>query len=320
MPRRDPNVIEMNQITKSYGLIKALRGIDLTARQGEILGLLGPNGAGKTTIMKILTCFTPPSSGAFKVGGLDGITNPLSVRSLTGYMPEHNPLYLEMAVSGFLGFIARAKSLTGSSHRDNVKRVIAQCGLEKVKHRIIKHLSKGYRQRVGLAQAMIGNPLVLILDEPTIGLDPGQVVEMRRLIKEMGERKTVILSSHILSEVSQICDRVVIIHQGKILAQDPPKTLIKQLAQSLEVGLEIRGEPQLVMKTLQKVRGVRSVVKGEGNNRFKAEVDRDEEVRSNIARALLEGGCDLLEMRVEEMELEEIFLHIVAHEEGKRQS
>lgn len=320
MPRQDSIVIEMNNITKSYGRIKALRGVNLTAKEGEILGLLGPNGAGKTTIMKILTCFTPPTSGTFKVGGLDGRRDSLAVRSLTGYMPEHNPLYLDMAVSGFLGFIGGAKSLTGSSRKDHIERVMAQCGLEKVKGRIIKHLSKGYRQRVGLAQAIIGDPLVLILDEPTIGLDPGQVVEMRRLIKEMGERKTVILSSHILSEVSQICDRVVIMNQGKILAQDPPKTLIQQLARSIEVGLEIRGEPQLVMTTLQKVRGVRSVVKGEGNNRFNAEVDRDEEVRSHIAKALLKEGFDLLEMRVKEMDLEDIFLHVVGHKERKRQS
>lgn len=320
MPKQDAVVIEMNQITKSYGLIKALRGVNLTAREGEILGLLGPNGAGKTTIMKILTCFTPPTSGTFKVGGLDGRKGPLAVRSLIGYMPEHNPLYLDMTVKGFLGFIGRAKSLSRSSHRDHIERVLARCDLEKVKGRIIKHLSKGYRQRVGLAQAIIGDPLVFILDEPTIGLDPGQVVEMRKLINEMGERKTVILSSHILSEVSQICDRVIIIDEGQILAQDPPKALIQQLAWSLKVGLEIRGEPQRVMKALQRVRGVRSIVKGDGDNRFNAEVDRDEEVRSHIAKALFKEGFDLLEMRVEEIGLEDIFLHIVGHRERKHPS
>ncbi len=318
MFKANSSIIEMKNISKTYGMIQALKAVNLDVYKGEILGLLGPNGAGKTTIMKILTCFTPPSLGTFSVGNLNGIENPLEVRSMIGYMPEHNPIYLEMTVRGFLTFVGRSKSLTGSTLREHIGKTLKQCSLERVKGRIIKHLSKGYRQRVGLAQAIIGDPPILILDEPTIGLDPGQVVELRERIKEMGGKRTVILSSHILSEVSQICDRVVIVSQGQIIAKDSPKTLIQQLAQSIELELEVKGQSHMVIKALEDVRGVRSVSKGDSARRYRVKTDREEEIRALVVRSLLSKNLDLLEMRVKEMDLEDIFLHVVAHEKGKQ--
>ena len=320
MPRNGSNIIEIENISKSYGAIQALRDISLTVHEGEVLGLLGPNGAGKTTMMKIVTCFTPPSSGSFRVGGLDGLKEPLGVQSLIGYMPEHNPLYLEMTVRGFLSYVGRAKSLKREALRNSIQNSIHQCGLETVKDRIIKHLSKGYRQRVGFAQAIMGDPQVLILDEPTIGLDPGQVVEMRERIKAMGGKRTVIFSSHILSEVPQICDRVVIISQGRLLAKDPPKTLIEQLARNIDLELEIKGSPDKVIEVMRKVPGVISAHQADRPGRYKANVEHQGDVRARIARTVVENGLDLLEMRVREMDLEQIFLRIVAREKGKHGS
>jgi ABC-2 type transport system ATP-binding protein len=317
MPRNGPKIIEIENICKSYGAIHALRNITLTVREGEVLGLLGPNGAGKTTMMKIVACFTPPSSGNFRVGGMDGSNEPLGVQSLIGYMPEHNPLYLEMTVRGFLTYVGRAKSLKRETLRSSIQNSIHQCGLETVKDRIIKHLSKGYRQRVGLAQAIMGDPQVLILDEPTIGLDPGQVVEMRERIKAMGGKRTVIFSSHILSEVSQICDRVAIISQGRLLAEDPPNTLIEQLARSIDLELEIKGSPEKVIEVIRKIPGVRTAHQVGRQGRYKANVEHQWDVRARIARSVVENGLDLLEMHVREMDLEQIFLRIVAHENGK---
>ena len=313
-------MIEMSNINKSYGRIQALNDVSFQVHEGEVLGLLGPNGAGKTTIMKILTCYTPPSSGSFKIGGIDGFDQPQKARSLIGYMPENNPLYLEMTVQGFLKFIGRTRSLSGSELQNRMEQVIEQCGLEKVRRRIIRHLSKGYRQRVGLAQAIIANPSILILDEPTIGLDPGQVVEMRERIKDMAGNRTVIFSSHILHEVSQVCDRVVIINHGQIVAQDPPRTLIQQLANSIDVDLEIKGETQKVLSVLRGVPGVRTAARGNTQRRYRVEVDQDEDIRVAISHAMASNGLGMLEMRVNELNLEDIFLHIIAHEQGGKTS
>lgn len=315
-----PSMIEMEKIRKAYGPIQALNGVSFKVDEGEIVGLLGPNGAGKTTIFKILTCFTPPSSGMFQVKGLDGLEHPQEVQSLIGYMAENNPLYLEMTVRGFLTFIGGTKSLSGSALKSSIVQVIEQCGLEKVIHRIIKNLSKGYRQRVGLAKAIIGDPPILILDEPTIGLDPGQVVDMRETIKNMAGKRTIILSSHILSEVSQICERVIIINQGQILAKAPPKTLIQQLTKRINLDLEIKGDPQKVLNTLRQVQGVKNVAQGDKKHRYRVEVDQDENVRALVPKTLVNSGLDLLEMKVNEMDLEDIFLHIVAQGERAKAS
>ena len=308
-------MIEMSNISKSYGRIQALKDVSFQVNEGEVLGLLGPNGAGKTTIMKILTCYTPPSSGSFKVGGVNGFEQPQRARALIGYMPENNPLYLEMTVQGFLKFIGRTKSLGGGDLHRRMGEVIEQCGLEKVRRRIIKHLSKGYRQRVGLAQAIIANPAILILDEPTIGLDPGQVVEMRERIKGMAGNRTVIFSSHILHEVSQVCDRVIIINHGQLVAQDPPRTLIQQLASSIDLDLEIKGEPRKILAILRGVPGVRTASRGSAPRRYRVEADQDEDIRIAISNAVSSNGLGMLEMRVNDLDLEDIFLHIIAHEQ-----
>ncbi|MBR1774810.1 MAG: ATP-binding cassette domain-containing protein [Bacteroidales bacterium] len=212
--------IEIKNLTKIYGSQKALNDVSLTASQGEIVGLLGPNGAGKSTMMKIITCFIPPTSGEVKVCGFDIFEQPMQIRSLIGYLPEQNPLYLDLYVRESLEFIAGLHHIKGKEKKQRVERMVELVGLTKEVNKKIGALSKGYRQRVGLAQAMIHNPKVLILDEPTTGLDPNQLVEIRQIIKQMGEEKTVLLSTHIMQEVEAVCTRAVIINNGRLVADD----------------------------------------------------------------------------------------------------
>ena len=212
--------IDIKNLTKIYGSQKALNDVSLTASQGEIVGLLGPNGAGKSTMMKIITCFIPPTSGEVKVCGFDIFEQPMQIRSLIGYLPEQNPLYLDLYVRESLEFIAGLHHIKGKEKKQRVERMVELVGLTKEVNKKIGALSKGYRQRVGLAQAMIHNPKVLILDEPTTGLDPNQLVEIRQIIKQMGEEKTVLLSTHIMQEVEAVCTRAVIINNGRLVADD----------------------------------------------------------------------------------------------------
>lgn len=220
--------IEIKNLTKIYGNQKALNDVSLTASQGEIVGLLGPNGAGKSTMMKIITCFIPPTSGEVKVCGFDIFEQPMQIRSLIGYLPEQNPLYLDLYVRESLEFIAGLHHIKGKEKKQRVERMVELVGLTKEVNKKIGALSKGYRQRVGLAQAMIHNPKVLILDEPTTGLDPNQLVEIRQIIKQMGEEKTVLLSTHIMQEVEAVCTRAVIINNGRLVADDTVEHLASE--------------------------------------------------------------------------------------------
>jgi ABC-2 type transport system ATP-binding protein len=220
-------MLEVRNLTKRYGDIVAVRDVSFTAEQGQILGFLGPNGAGKTTTMRILTGYLPATSGTAKVAGFDVFTESAEVRRRIGYLPENPPLYAEMTTEAYLRFVARIKGMARDAIEDGIDRVVKLCGLEAVRTRLLKHLSKGFRQRAGLAQALIHDPPVLVLDEPTIGLDPRQIIEIRSLVRELAGQRTVILSTHILPEVSQICEKVVIINDGQIVLEDDMKSITR---------------------------------------------------------------------------------------------
>ena len=306
-------MIAVDGITKYYGPKLAIDGISFEVKQGEILGFLGPNGAGKSTTMKIITAFMPPTTGRVTVMGYDTVDDSLEVRKRTGYLPENNPLYTDMKVESFLRFVASAKNVKRKSIKASVDNVIMECGLEEVRGRIISRLSRGYRQRVGLAQALINDPPVLILDEPTIGLDPRQIYEIRQLIKDLSGSRSIILSSHILPEVSQLCDRVAIINRGKIVAIDTPSNLTAQLSDHRIIELLV-GER--MDDALDLVKGIEGVVNvSRLNSHIVIETSRDMDIRPVIARKIVEAGIPLMELHAKEMSLEDIFMELVTEEE-----
>jgi len=306
-------MIAVDGITKYYGPKLAIDGISFEVKQGEILGFLGPNGAGKSTTMKIITAFMPPTTGRVTVMGYDTVDDSLEVRKRTGYLPENNPLYTDMKVESFLRFVASAKNVKRKNIKASVDNVIMECGLEEVRGRIISRLSRGYRQRVGLAQALINDPPVLILDEPTIGLDPRQIYEIRQLIKDLSGSRSIILSSHILPEVSQLCDRVAIINKGKIVAVDTPSNLTAQLSDHRIIELLV-GER--MDDALDLVKGIEGVVSASRlNSHIVIETSRDMDIRPVIARKIVEAGIPLMELHAKEMSLEDIFMELVTEEE-----
>lgn len=308
-------MIETEGLTKFFGPLAAIRDVSFQVQKGEVVGFLGPNGAGKSTTMRILTCYMPPTAGVARVDGLDCFEQSLQVRRKVGYLPENVPLYTDLTVGRFLRFAAGAKGVEAKQLSREVDRVVAVCGLDKVASRIIGHLSKGYKQRVGLAQALLNNPSVLILDEPTIGLDPTQIIEIRRLIQEFREKHTVLLSSHILPEVAQICQRVMIINKGQIVATDSPGNLTHQLQKSAQIELQVSDRASELPAVLEHVEGVQSVsVSESGDNRIVVETDRSHELRPVLARLVVERGMDLLELKVRDLSLEDIFLQLVTEE------
>lgn len=308
-------MIEVQDLTKYYGATLAVSGLHFQVGAGEIVGFLGPNGAGKTTTLKILAGFLPPSSGTARIHGHDCVAESLQVRRSLGYLPEHIAIYPDLTVTQFLGFAARVKGVAAKEESREIQRVAAACGLEEARGKLVGSLSKGFRQRLGLAQALLNSPPVLILDEPTIGLDPSQIVEIRQLIKNLEASHTVILSSHILPEVSQLCQRVIIINHGKIIASDTPENLSRQLGDGSRILLTVKGPQAEVAGALQAVPGV-SQVSPQGDGRFLVEAHRDREVRPPLARAMVEKGWDLLEMKAQEFTLEEVFLNLVTEEES----
>ena len=307
-------MIEVEQLTKYYGLLPAISDLSFSVGQGEVVGFLGPNGAGKTTTLKILTCFLPPTSGKARVNGLDVYQDSLKVREQVGYLPENVPLYNEMTVERFLAIAAQAKGIRAKAVKPALDKVIDDCGLQKVRGRIIGHLSKGFKQRVGLAQALLNNPPVLILDEPTIGLDPAQVVEIRELIRSLGRERTIILSTHILPEVSQICQKVIIINRGRIVAIDTVANLTAQVQTSRKIHLTIQGPEEEVLKALGLQEGILKAGK-ESDGSYVVEMVKDQDIRADLARSVIEKGWGLLEMRSQELSLEEVFVHLVTEEE-----
>ncbi|WP_298006089.1 MULTISPECIES: ABC transporter ATP-binding protein [Anaerolinea] len=304
-------MIRANALTKDYGNRRAIENLTFNARKGEILGFLGPNGAGKTTTMRILTGFMPPSSGSVEIGGYDVIENSLEVRRIVGYLPETVPLYADMTVYEYLEYMG---SLRKVSHLENrIKETLEQVELSERSNSYVGALSKGMRQRLGLAQALIHKPEVLILDEPTIGLDPGQVVNFRQLIREIGKDKTVLLSTHILPEAQQVCDRVLIINNGHIVAEDTPEQLQARLTGSQRVFIQIRGDAQEVLPLIEHIPGViRVQLRNQDSLEF--ETLPGKEVRPAVAKTLIQAGFDLLQIQNINLSLEEIFLKLTREE------
>ncbi len=312
-------MIEVNNLSKFYGTIRAIQNVSFSVEQGEIIGFLGPNGAGKTTTMRILTGFMPATSGKAAVAGFDVFENSLEVRKRIGYLPEDVPLYRDMDVMAFLHFVADIKGVATSQKAFQIETAIDRCRIQSVRQRLIGNLSKGFRQRVGLAQALIGDPDVLVLDEPTTGLDPAQIIEIRKLIKELAKEKTIILSTHILPEVSMICQRVIIINQGKIVAIDSTDNLTTRMQKSTKVIIEVDGPQEHVQKSLRRVPGVIGVETIEnvqdGIFRYQIDSEKNRDIRKELASAVVTNDWGLLELRAMEMSLEDVFVQLVTQEE-----
>jgi len=314
-------LITVENLRKRYPAKTAIDGMSFEVNKGEILGFLGPNGAGKTTTMRIITGFIPASDGTVRVDGFDVFESPIEVRKRIGYLPENPPLYVEMDVVGYLRFVAKIKGVPGDKLDSEVRRVMERVNITDVKERIIAKLSKGYKQRVGLAQALLNDPPVLILDEPTIGLDPKQIHEVRELIKDLAGNHTVVLSTHILPEVEQTCHRVIIIDRGKIVAVDTPSNLRFQLQGAARVTVEVQGPVSEIMSKLKTMAGVVDVQKladSDGHHRLQVEGELKKDIRGDLARTIVQNGWDLYELQSATMSLEDIFLKLTTAEEAER--
>jgi len=306
-------MIEVESLTKRYGRTTAVDGVSFRVERGEILGFLGPNGAGKTTTMRILTCYLPPTEGTARVAGYDVFSQPMEVKRRVGYLPETPPLYPDMSVRDYLDFCSRIKGVPAKERKTRVGDAIEKCRVGDVRDKLIAKLSKGYRQRVGLAQAILHNPDVLILDEPTAGLDPKQIIETRELIRSLAGSHTVILSTHILPEVSMTCGRVVIINKGRVVAEDTPDNLTRRLKGAGTIRVEARGDAASVLEVVAAVPGVLAAHPRGGHDGavivdVEAEAGRD--VRAELAWAVVTKGHALLGLQQMGMSLEEIFLHL----------
>ena len=317
-------MIKVEGLTKRYARNVAVDNISFEVEKGQIVGFLGPNGAGKTTTMRVLTCFLPPTSGTANVAGFDVIESPLEVKKRIGYLPETPPLYPEMEVVEYLDFVGSLKNLPSNERKRRVDEVMEKCAVTDVRTKLIGKLSKGYRQRVGLAQAIIHNPDVLVLDEPTAGLDPKQIIETRETIKKLAGDHTIILSTHILPEVESTCQRVVIISKGKLVATDTVSNLTNRLRGSETVMVEVGGregslDTSGVQRRLEQVAGVSRVValdSREDNVRFEVESLKDRSVRADLARAVVESGWNLHELHTVGLSLEEIFLQLTGGDQA----
>ncbi|MBW7996073.1 MAG: ATP-binding cassette domain-containing protein [Candidatus Glassbacteria bacterium] len=308
-------MIQLDRVNKFYGDVHALKDISFRVNKGEIVGFLGPNGAGKTTTMRILNGFMPASSGTTEVAGYQADKNPLELKRRIGYLPESVSLYNDMTVDEYLRFVARAKRVPRPEVRAKIDRVAGQCGLSKVLNRLIGSLSKGYRQRVGLAQAIVNEPEVLIMDEPTTGLDPAQIIEIRELIKSFGGEHTIILSTHILQEVSAICERVIIINEGRLVAEDSLENLTGSAAAGGNVLVRVQGDIDALKGRLQRLDGVTGVRETDerseaGDVELMVSAEAGADIRRAVAESVVGEGCGLLELRPVSLSLEEIFIQI----------
>jgi ABC-2 type transport system ATP-binding protein len=311
-------MIEVDRLTKHYGPTPAIQDVSFSVEKGQIVGFLGPNGAGKTTTMRILSCFMPASSGRARVAGYDVFEQSLEVRRRIGYLPENVPLYVDMTVADYLGFVAEVKGVGRSDRRRRVGEVLDRCQIPDVRDRLIGRLSKGYRQRVGLAQALIADPEVLILDEPTIGLDPKQIIGIRELIKSLAQAHTVILSTHILPEVSMVCEAVIIINRGRIVASGPLDRLMHELSPVTRLQVQVEGPTELVGTSLRALPGVQRIeARGaaEGAPTYVLEVDRARDIRRDVVQLVTQQRWGLLELRTLGLSLEDLFIRVVAGEQ-----
>lgn len=314
-------MVEVKNLTKRFGGIKAVDDITFTANDGEILGFLGPNGAGKSTTMNMITGYISSTSGTVTIDGYDILENPKEAKSRIGYLPEIPPLYVDMTVRKYLEFMFDLKkvSLPKVEHISEVMKLV---GLTAVQDRIIKHLSKGYKQRVGFAQALLGNPPVLILDEPTVGLDPKQIIEIRNLIKSLGKKHTVIFSSHVLSEISATCDRIIVISNGKLVADAKTSELSSSISGEQKLALEIEGTQSVVLNGLKNIPGVIRVKKlrdlNESLGRYVVEYQNGIDIRREVFNAMARNNCTILDMQSGNETLEEAFLKLVTQDQTQK--
>ncbi len=305
-------LIEVTHLVKKYGKHVAVNDISFHVKEGEILGFLGPNGAGKSTTMNMMTGYLSSTSGSIKINGIDILENPIEAKKNIGYLPEIPPLYMDMTVNEYLTFVARLKKIKKSELKEHISTTLKRVEIEHVQNRLIKNLSKGYKQRVGLASALIGNPKLLILDEPTVGLDPKQIIEMRALIKDLSKKHTIILSSHILSEISAICDKIMIINKGTMVALDSPENLQHLFSKNVRILLRLRSIDDEFISSLHKIEGIISVKKletvEEGTIELAIEAKENMDVREAIFNLCAKANHPLLMMQSENISLEDIFL------------
>ena len=313
-------MIEVSHLSKNYGSRPAVKDLSFTVGDGQIFGLLGPNGAGKSTIMNILTGYIAPTSGEVKVAGFSLPEQAQQAKACVGYLPEQPPLYPEMTVQEYLDFASELKGVRRAERKEQVRRAARRTGLEEVLPRLIRSLSKGYRQRVGIAQALLGSPKLIILDEPTVGLDPAQVIEIRKLIRELGKAHTVILSSHILSEVQAVCNQVLILAKGRLVAVGAPDELGEKLSSGSCLKATVLGDGQTVLKAVGSIPGIRKVeLEGESDGQvtFTAESTDDNDRRAEVSRALSQAGCTVLALSAESKTLEDVFLALTEAQTGE---
>ena len=308
------NMIKVENVTKYYGDFKAIEDVSFEVEKGDIIGFLGPNGAGKTTTMRIITGYFLPTQGKVYIDGIDLEEEPRKAKKLIGYLPENPPLYPEMKVEDYLVHVAKLKGMNKKEIPESLEFVISKIGLEEKRFKPIKTLSKGYKQRVGIAGAMIHRPKVLILDEPTIGLDPLQIIEIRNLIKEIGKDTTIILSSHILAEVQEVCDKILIINKGKIIAKDSKENLKNKLLDGYRFYIKINETDNNLEEILYKIGGVSKITK-ESANEFVVLTEKRENIQSEISKAIINNNYSLMEIKEEDMSLEEIFSTLIKEEE-----
>ncbi len=311
-PTNSTTMLEVSNLHKKFGLFNAVKNLSFQIRKGEIFGFLGPNGAGKTTTMRMVTCYIPPTSGSIRVAGLDPTASSLEVRRKIGYLPEHNPLYNDMTVLEYLRFVGEIRGIKASRLQSRIDELFNVCSIGKMSGRLIGNLSKGYRQRVGLAQALMHNPDLLILDEPMSGLDPNQIVEIRNLIKNLGQEKTVVYCSHILSEVKATCDRILIINDGQMVASGTPDELVNNAGKGNRYHVRIRGDRFEIENKLSSVSGATGVnILNVASDWVTAEVmTSQEDIGEAIFKAVVENGMSLAELKRESASFEEVFTQL----------
>lgn len=306
-------MVEVKNLVKSYGSIDAVKDISFTANVGEVLGFLGPNGAGKSTTMNIIAGYLSATSGTVTIDGYDIVDDAKEAKKRIGYLPELPPVYQDMTVKKYLNFMYELKKVT-LPREEHLAEIMTLCGIDTIGDRVIRNLSKGYRQRVGVAQALVGNPPVIILDEPTVGLDPKQIIEMRALIKNLGKKHAVIFSSHVLSEVSAVCDRIVVISQGEIAADEATDKIAYMKSNEMRLLLTVEGNSASVISAISSVDGVTKVRRGDRQSEdvcdYSVEYKKDVDIRRGVFRALAKAGCPILQMRDAGMSLEEMFLKL----------
>ncbi len=316
-------MIEVKNLTKKFGRHVAIEELNFTVAQGEILGFLGPNGAGKTTTMNIITGYLSATEGSVSVDGHDVLEEPLEVKKRIGYMPEFPPLYNEMTVTEFLNFVCRIKKVDKKTKKESIEKILDTVKIADVRGRLIKNLSRGYKQRVGLAQMLIGNPPVLIMDEPTIGLDPKQIIEIRNLIRDLGKEHTVILSSHILPEVTEICERVIIIHRGHIVAGDTIENLSRNMSGASKLSVRIAGpgeEALKIIKGLPEVKRVEKIgIREPETLDIYVEAGKNADIRKPIFFAMSKANFPILQMKSVDLTLEDIFIQLTTDEAVERE-